>query len=58
MADTHAVAGQQRRREKIWDDNYVLPSFLHWLYHALGYVPAAAGRNMLGIAGFLQARMT
>ncbi len=30
----------------------VMPSDLRWLYNTLGYVPAAADKNMLGIAGF------
>ncbi|KAI9462798.1 subtilisin-like protein [Lactarius psammicola] len=33
-------------------DGYITPSFLRELYKTESYVPAAAGRNMLGIAGF------
>jgi len=33
-------------------DGYVTPSFLRRLYKTKGYVPAAAGRNVLGIGGF------
>jgi len=37
-------------------DEYVTvtPSFLRRLYKTMDYVPAAAGQNMLGIAGFLE----
>ena len=31
----------------------VTPSYLRWLYKTADYVPAAASRNVLGIAGFL-----
>ncbi|KAH9029486.1 subtilisin-like protein [Lactarius pseudohatsudake] len=32
---------------------YVTPSFLRWLYKTSSYVPFAADRNVLGVAGFL-----
>ncbi|KAH9047425.1 subtilisin-like protein [Lactarius hengduanensis] len=35
------------------DDDDVLPSTLHWLYNSFPYVPAAADRNVLGIAGYV-----
>ncbi len=34
------------------DDIPITPSYLRRLYKTLGYVPAATGRNVLGIAGF------
>ncbi|KAH8987137.1 subtilisin-like protein [Lactarius hatsudake] len=30
------------------------PPFLRWLYNSATYVPAATGRNVLGISGFVQ----
>ncbi|KAH9003205.1 subtilisin-like protein [Lactarius hatsudake] len=34
--------------------DYVTPPFLRWLYNSATYVPAATGRNVLGISGFVQ----
>jgi tripeptidyl-peptidase-1 len=34
------------------DEPAVSPATLRWLYKTIGYVPAAAGRNELGIGGF------
>jgi len=31
---------------------FVTPWYLHWLYKAMGYVPAAVDKNALGIAGY------
>ncbi|KAH9044202.1 subtilisin-like protein [Lactarius hengduanensis] len=33
--------------------DYVMPSFLHWLYDTGGYIPGATDRNVLGVVGFL-----
>ncbi|KAH9056379.1 subtilisin-like protein [Lactarius vividus] len=33
-------------------DQYVTPSFLRWLYKTSRYVPLAADRNVLGVAGY------
>ncbi|KAH9041950.1 hypothetical protein EDB84DRAFT_1436504 [Lactarius hengduanensis] len=34
------------------DEDGITPSYLHWLYKTLGYVPKATFRNALGIAGY------
>jgi tripeptidyl-peptidase-1 len=35
------------------DNDHVTPSYLRWLYNTVDYVPAAAGKNALGIVGFV-----
>ncbi|KAH9003264.1 hypothetical protein EDB83DRAFT_2682398 [Lactarius deliciosus] len=52
---THLVAdvAQAPKRRSNGADVDVTPSYLHSLYKTIGYIPAAAGLNRLGIWGFL-----
>ena len=40
-------------RELNGRENFVTPEYIRWLYKTEGYVPAAANRNSIGIAGYL-----
>ncbi len=49
-----SVLSRREEFEPPSDANGVTPEFLHWLYKTSAYVPAATGKNSLGIAGFGQ----
>ncbi|KAH9068288.1 subtilisin-like protein [Lactarius deliciosus] len=50
----HPSAGIEAREKEVLSsrEEYVVPSYLRWLYKTVGYAPKATDRNALGITGF------